>query len=53
MLIDTNAIRSHLLTLPTTCNGAKISNRGIYIAQGIETHTYPQILEARNTLSHS
>jgi hypothetical protein len=53
MLIDTNTIRSPLLTLPTTWNGAKIFNRGIYIVQGIETHIYPQILEARNTLLHS
>jgi hypothetical protein len=50
MLIDTNVIRSLPFTLPTTWKGAKIINRGIlaYSAQGIEAHTYPQILEARN-----
>jgi len=53
MLIDTNAIRSPPITLPTTWKGAKIINRGIYSAQGIEAHTYPQILESRNPLLHS
>jgi hypothetical protein len=33
--------------------GAKIINHGIYSAQEIEAHTYPQILEARNPLLHS
>ena len=49
MLIDTNSIHS----LPTTWKGAKIINLGIYIVQGIEAHTYPQILEVRNPLLHS
>jgi hypothetical protein len=53
MLMDTNAIRSPPITLPTTWKGAKIINHIIHSAQGLEAHTYPQILEARNPLLHS